>query len=164
MSNNKRTKVYIIIIIIMIILVDQITKIIMINNNSKTVGNIFLGYNAEEKMETDSAIMSVLTDSVVFIIIIKFLKEQSKNMDKKVKVSLACILGGGMSNIIDKIWNRDVIEFIKIGSLPTLNVAYIILLIAWIVFIMLMVKNTMKVKEEIQQIDEQRRAIGREKK
>lgn len=163
MSNDKKMKIRIIVIIIMIILVDQITKIVIMNNSMQTMGIISLGYTAGRKMDVDEVAMSVLTDIVVFAIIIKFLKEQSKNMDKKVKISLACILGGGISNLIDKIWNKDVIEVIKIGNLPTLNVAYIIFVIGWILFIILMVKNTLKVKEEIKQIDRQKKSIGREK-
>ena len=163
MIDNKKTKIGIIIIIIIIILIDQITKIMAITNNSQSIGIISLGYKSEEKMSADGIIMSVLTDIVVFAIIIKFLKEQSKNMNVKVKISLSCILGGGISNLIDKIWNHNVIEFIKIGNLPAINLAYVILVIGWILFVILMVKNTIKIREEIRQIDEQKKTIGREK-
>lgn len=161
MANDKKMKIGIIIIIIMIILIDQFAKIVIINNNDQNIWGISLSYEPEEKRKTDEIITSVITDIVVFAIIIKFLKEQGKNMETKVKVSLACILGAGISNLIDKIWNRNVINFIKIGKLPAINVAYIILIISWILFIIFMVKSTMKVKEEIKQIDQQRKSIGR---
>lgn len=162
MQNDKKIKISIILIIFAIITIDQIAKIIIINNDSYTIGTISLKY--EENAEKDSAMISILTDIVVFIIIIKFLKEQDKNMDNKVRTSLAFILGGGISNLIDKIWNKDVIGFIKIGKLPAINIAYIILIIGWIAFITLMVKNTIKTNEEIKNINQQKAEIGRDKK
>ena len=162
MQNDKKIKISIILIILAIITIDQIAKIIIINNDSYTIGTISLKY--EENAEKDSAMISILTDIVVFIIIIKCLKEQDKNMDNKVRISLAFILGGGISNLIDKIWNKEVISFIKIGRLPTLNVAYIMIIIGWIAFITLMVKNTIKTNEEIKNINQQKAEIGRDKK
>lgn len=162
MQNDKKIKISIILIIFAIITIDQIAKIIIINNDSYTIGTISLKY--EENAEKDSAMISILTDIVVFIIIIKFLKEQDKNMDNKVRTSLAFILGGGISNLIDKIWNKDVIGFIKIGKLPAINIAYIMLIIGWIAFITLMVKNTIKTNEEIKNINQQKAEIGRDKK
>lgn len=162
MQNDKKIKISIILIILAIITIDQIAKIIIINNDSYTIGTISLKY--EENAEKDSAMISILTDIVVFIIIIKFLKEQDKNMDNKVRISLAFILGGGISNLIDKIWNKDVIGFIKIGKLPAINIAYIMLIIGWIAFITLMVKNTIKTNEEIKNINQQKAEIGRDKK
>lgn len=163
MANNKKMKISIIIIIIAIILVDQITKVIAINN-SYTIGIVSFNYKAQEKANIEGIVTSGLTDIIVFIIIIKFLKEQDKNMKNKVKISLALILGGEISNFIDKIWNRDVIEFIHIGKLPVLNVAYIVFVIGWILFLILMVQNTLEVNKEIKQINEQKAMIGREKK
>ena len=120
--------------------------------------------NYEKQEQNDGFVMSILTDLVVFIIIIKFLKEQDKNMDNKVRVSLSFILGGGISNFIDKIWNKDVIEFIKIGRLPVINIAYIMTTVGWVLFVILMVQNTIKTNDEIKQINRQRAEIGRDKK
>ena len=163
MSNSKKMKMGIIAIIIAIILVDQITKIIAINNNY-TIGIVSFNYEEQEKKNIEGIVTSWLTDIIVFIIIIKFLKEQNKNMENKVKISLLLILGGGISNFIDKIWNRDVIEFIHIWKLPILNVAYIVLVIGWILFLIFMVQNTLEVNKEIKKINEQKAMIGREKK
>lgn len=162
MSNSKKIRMSIIIIILAIIFIDQITKIIIINNNNQEFGQVCLNYEKQE--QNDGFVMSILTDLVVFIIIIKFLKEQDKNMDNKVRVSLSFILGGGISNFIDKIWNKDVIEFIKIGRLPVINIAYIMTTVGWVLFVILMVQNTIKTNDEIKQINRQRAEIGRNKK
>lgn len=116
-----------------------------------------------ESKKVEDVVTSIFKDFVVFIIIIKFLREQARNMDYKVKLSLAFILGGGISNVIDKIWNKgNVINYIKIGSFSPINLAYIILAIGWIAFIFFMVNNTLRTNYEIKHINDQKRKIGRE--
>lgn len=162
MTEKKRFKLSItILIIIAIILIDQVSKILVINFVKQDVGIITLIKKSEE-IKIDDVIISILSDCVVFIVIIKFLKEQSKYMSTKVKYSLAVILGGGMSNCIDKIWNGEVINFIKIGRLPSVNIAYILYIIGWITFLIFMVKNTLNIKADLKNIEEKIRNIGRD--
>ena len=161
MGEKKKFKVSItILIIITIILIDQISKILVINLVKQDTGIIALSAKTED-IKADDVIISVISDCVVFVIIIKFLKEQSKNMSKKVKYSLAMILGGGISNCIDKIWNGEVINFVKVGRLPVVNIAYIFYVICWIIFIFFMVKSTLNVKEDLKKIEADKRNIGR---
>lgn len=115
-----------------------------------------------KRLKIADVIISILSDCVVFTVIIKFLKEQSKYMSTKVKYSLAVILGGGISNCIDKIWNGEVINFIKIGRLPSVNIAYILYIIGWISFLIFMVKNTLNIKADLKNIEEKIRNIGRD--
>ncbi len=151
-----------ILIIIAIILIDQVSKILVINFVKQDVGIITLIKKSEEIKIAD-VIISILSDCVVFTVIIKFLKEQSKYMSTKVKYSLAAvILGGGISNCIDKIWNGEVINFIKIGRLPSVNIAYILYIIGWITFLIFMVKNTLNIKADLKNIEEKIRNIGRD--
>lgn len=161
MGEKKKFKVSItILIIITIILIDQISKILVINLVKQDTGIIVPSAKTED-IKADDVIISVISDCVVFVIIIKFLKEQSKNMSKKVKYSLAMILGGGISNCIDKIWNGEVINFVKVGRLPVVNIAYIFYVIGWIIFIFFMVKSTLNVKEDLKKIEADKRNIGR---
>jgi len=160
---NKKFKVNIVVIIVIaIIVIDQICKIFAINFADGGIGIISLATNMESK-KVEDVVTSIFKDFVVFIIIIKFLREQARNMDYKVKLSLAFILGGGISNVIDKIWNKgNVISYIKIGSFSPINLAYIILAIGWIAFIFFMVNNTLRTNYEIKHINDQKRKIGRE--
>ena len=154
MTEKKKFKLSItILIIIAIILIDQVSKILVINFVKQDVGIITLSQKSEE-IKIDDVIISILSDCVVFTVIIKFLKEQSKYMSTKVKYSLAVILGGGISNCIDKIWNGEVINFIKIGRLPSVNIAYILYIIGWISFLIFMVKNTLNIKADLKNIEE----------
>lgn len=162
MTEKKKFKLSItILIIIAIILIDQVSKILVINFVKQDIGIITLSKKIEE-IKIDDVIISILSDCVVFIVIIKFLKEQSKYMSTKVKYSLAVILGGGMSNCIDKIWNGEVINFIKIGRLPSVNIAYTLYIIGWIIFLIFMVKNTLNIKADLKNIEEKIRNIGRD--
>lgn len=83
MANKRKVRIEIIIILV-IILIDQISKILAITNG-------IVEYQVEKTKE--EILSSLVTDIVVFFIIIKFLKEQSKNMDKKTKITLSLILG-----------------------------------------------------------------------
>ena len=162
MTKKKKFKLSItILIIIAIILIDQVSKILVINFVKQDVGIITLIKKSEEIM-IDDVIISILSDCVVFTVIIKFLKEQSKYMSTKVKYSLAVILGGGISNCIDKIWNGEVINFIKIGRLPSVSIAYILYIIGWITFLIFMVRNTLNIKADLKNIEEKIRNIGRD--
>mgnify|MGYP003184778191 FL=1 len=161
MTEKKKFKLSItILIIIAIILIDQVSKILVINFVKQDVGIITLIKKSEEIKIAD-VIISILSDCVVFTVIIKFLKEQSKYMSTKVKYSLAVILGGGISNCIDKIWNGEVINFIKIGRLPSVNIAYILYIIGWFAFLIFMVKNTLNIKADLKNIEEKIRNINR---
>lgn len=78
MTEKKKFKLSItILIIIAIILIDQVSKILVINFVKQDVGIITLIKKSEEIKIAD-VIISILSDCVVFTVIIKFLKEQSK--------------------------------------------------------------------------------------
>lgn len=161
MSEEKKIKskidVILIIIFILIILCDQLSKIFIVANNDKeniSKGIItisFNNYKSENEYYKDNFITKIATDIIVFVIIIKFLRTQKDRMDNKVKSSLLLILAGGLGNFIDKIWNRQVIVFIKLGNLPLLNIAYIFIFIGWIAFAICMAYDTLKIRKEIKQ-------------
>ena len=133
-QTKKKTKskidVILIIIFILIILCDQLSKISIILNSEKTdisrgiITISFNNYKSENEYYKDNYVTTIATDIVVFIIVIKFLKTQKDRMDSKMKFALVFILSGGIGNFIDKLWNRQVISFIRLGNLPLLNIAY----------------------------------------
>ena len=55
-----------------------------------------------------------------------------------------------------------VINFIKIGRLPSVNITYILYIIGWITFLIFMVKNTLNIKADLKNIEEKIRNIGRD--
>ena len=44
------------------------------------------------------------------------------------------------------------LNFIKIGRLPSVNIAYILYIIGWISFLIFMVKNTLNIKADLKYI------------
>ena len=76
---NKKFKVNIVVIIVIaIIVIDQICKIFAINFADGGIGIISLATNMESK-KVEDVVTSIFKDFVVFIIIIKFLREQARN-------------------------------------------------------------------------------------
>ena len=74
MTEKKKLKLSItILIIIAIILIDQVSKILVINFVKQDIGIITLSQKSEE-IKIDDVIISILSDCVVFTVIIKFLK------------------------------------------------------------------------------------------
>ncbi|MGN1326780.1 MAG: signal peptidase II [Clostridia bacterium] len=161
MPEEKKLKskidIILIIVFILIILCDQLSKIFIISNDDKediSKGNITISFNkykSENEYYKDNYVTTIATDIVVFIIVIKFLKTQKERMSNKVKISLILILAGGIGNFIDKVWNRQIIGFIKLGNLPLLNIAYIFIFIGWILFALSMAYDTIKTRKEIKQ-------------
>lgn len=166
MPEKKKVKskidVILIIIFILIILCDQLSKIFIISNSEQTdiakgiITIDFNSYKSENEYYRDNYITAVATDIVVFIIIIKFLKTQKDRMDNKVKSALVFILSGGIGNFIDKIWNKQVISFMRLGNLPLLNIAYVFIFIGWIAFAVFMAYDTIKIRKELKQKPEKK--------
>lgn len=150
---NGKIRNRIIIFIIIMLIIDQISKIVVINN-SFSVGIISFEAEEKAKMKFMELLFSMLTDIAIFAVIIKFIKEQSKNMNRKIRVSLELVLAGGISNFVDKIWNGNVVTFIKIAKLPILNFSYILIFIGWISFLIFMAKDTIKIKDEMKSINQ----------
>ena len=150
---NKKTRNRKIIFIIIMISIDQLSKIVVINN-SFNIGIISFEVEEKTKIKFMEVLFSMLTDIAIFTIIIKFIKEQNKNMNRNIRFSLELVLSGGISNLIDKIWNGNVLTFIKIAKLPIINFAYILIFIGWISFLIFMAKDTIKIKDKIKSINQ----------
>lgn len=57
-------------------------------------------------------------------------------------------------NLIDRIWNKNVIIFMDLGRSIYLNLAYVYILIAWIGFAAILTKNTMKILKDRKKVKE----------
>lgn len=134
-----------IIFIFLIILIDQLIKIFAIsitNNGSieiiKGVLNFTYVKNAGGALEIGSdASTFLLINIIVIFLLIRFLIVNRKKVDVKASVALSFILAGGISNLIDRIFRGEVVNFIDISSLvnfPKFNFADIYIVIGWILF------------------------------
>ena len=159
--------VTILIILVLVIISDQVTKELAREylSDSPTIsywGNSFLLHYAEN----DGAFLSMSSNwpvllrtifltiiPVVFLLILFFVVLFSKDMDNITTIAFALILGGGISNMWDRIFNSGfVVDFmnIGIGNLRTgiFNVADMAITCAFFMIVIRMIMQRIKQKKE----------------
>ena len=138
---DKKLYIIMAIIIICIILLDQITKFVAININYADIIPNFLNFHIAENnsgtygIGSGSVFSYILTNLIVIVVLAKFITSQNEFIDTKIRIFLTLIIGGGISNVIDKIFRGYVIEFIDFNLLPVINIADIFIFLGWICFI-----------------------------
>ena len=160
---NNKSLIYAIIIAIILLLLDQITKVIIIENNINVtlIPNIL---NIHTVQNTGGAFgvgegntgMFIITNLVVLGLIIRFIYLQKDFMDKATLYTLFVILAGGFGNLIDRLSRGYVIDFLNIFpsiNFPKFNLADIYITVGWTIlaFIFAMysykeIKNSKKLK------------------
>ena len=158
---NKKSALIVISLIIVLILLDQISKIFIIINPENIIIKGILRFKITENtggafgIGEGSTITYIITNIVVLGIIIKFMVNGNKLIDKKTKILLSLILAGGISNLIDRITRGYVIDFIDITELikfPILNLADIYITIGWVGIVVIFTIFTFKEKKGKKQI------------
>ena len=140
---NNKVLIYAIIICIILLLIDQITKIVIINNNINVtlIPNVL---NIHTVKNTGGAFgvgegntgMFIITNLVVLGLIIRFIYLQKDFMDKATLYTLFVILAGGFGNLIDRLSRGYVVDFINIFpkiNFPKFNFADIYITVGLIV-------------------------------
>lgn len=130
-----------------IIIIDQIIKIIigqLIKDSIKIIPRIL---EIEVIKNTGFAfglnsgnIKNIMITIIVLILIINFIKNQFKLIDNKTMFSLSLMLGGGVSNLIDRFIRGGVFDFIKISTFPIFNLADITVVVGWILLVINIIK------------------------
>lgn len=145
---NKTVRL-IVIIVTIIVFIDQISKLLVTNFVTESIGsenfrfevtnNTGLAFGFNEG-NTKNAIIMVF----VFFLIIKFIKQQFEQIDKKTAVALSLVLGGGISNFLDRVFRGGVLDFIKIYKFPIFNIADVIVMIGWLLLVVFLIDFTRK--------------------
>ena len=144
---SKRKAITIgVIILLLIILFDQVTKMILINQNITIIPN-FLSFNyiqntgAAFNIGTNNIITIIIINLIIIGLIIKFIKDN--NLHIETLVSLFIVLAGGISNLIDRIFRGFVIDFIDVNifNFPNFNVADICIVLGIIFLIVITIKS-----------------------
>lgn len=156
---KARDKITILMIIILI-MIDQITKIYMINLHGNSVivieGILQLSYAKNTGIAfglADKNLISIIiTDMIVIFILLRFLILQRDNINKATRISLILILAGGISNLIDRIVYKGVIDFIDISQriehFPIFNIADIFIIIGFIMFVIVSWNHLISLRKE----------------
>ena len=146
---NKIVKIVVIVCLIVII-IDQGSKLLLSQlkpegiEMTENTGMAF-GFN-------DGNTKNIFLTIFVLFIIISFLKNQRNELDTKTIIAVALALGGGISNLIDRIFRGGVLDFIKIWKFPVFNIADICICIAWALLIIFLFIYTNK-KDVIKGVD-----------
>ena len=120
--------------IVCFFILDQITKIIAIKN----------GYMIENT-NTGSNGYHILINIIVIGMIFKYILNDNIFIKIETKIVLSIAIAGAIGNLLDRIWNKNVIVFINLGKNIELNLAYFYIIIAWIGMAIILTKNTMKI-------------------
>ena len=150
MTNKIQTKLYFFSISIFIILIDQFTKYLMLINNKKFINKDLLlfkldfvkNYGAAFNIFSGNRILLSFI-SIVFSILLIYLILSKNKFNLFDLYSYSFILGGTISNGIDRILKGYVIDFINLNfiNFPVFNIADISINIGFIFLIYNIFKN-----------------------
>ncbi len=145
-SETKRKSIISIIILFAILIVDAIIKIIVFTNKGKlpvqVIKDVFNLVHYENVM-TNLATF-VLTYTIVFVVIIRFMIKKRERNSIKVNVALSMVLGGGIGNVIDAIIGGSITDYLEVKGLPIMNLDDIIMILGCILFVIFIIIDLLK--------------------
>lgn len=147
--NTKKVLKIVITVCIIIIAIDQLSKFLITQFIPSTVGNEYFAIEITENTGMAFGFNSgntknIFLSLVVIFIIISFIRNQREQLELKVLVAISMALGGGISNIIDRIFRGGVLDFIKVLFIPNFNIADLCICIGWILIVVFLIIYTKK--------------------
>lgn len=140
MKHNE--KKILLILIIGLTIFDQILKIIFFISNVK-IGNIdgwSLGIIQNSKTESNT--QYILMYIIAIGMLIRYITRKNVYINTKSRIIIGFAIAGCASNLIDRIWNGGIINYINIPKFSTLNLGYIYIIITWIGMAVILTKYT----------------------
>ncbi len=140
---EKKQYVLVIMLILSIIVIDQVVKFCVISNQQIEIENsvIKINYTEQEKknIEIRQVVTSILADLLVILILFRFLLRQINNMNVATKIAIGFVLGGAISNVIDRFIKGRIIKYLDISgiinSFPVFNIAHIFIVVGFVIFV-----------------------------
>jgi len=148
MDKNKILKIAIIVVLI-ITIIDQLSKFLITKYVSERIGNesfaieiventgMAFGFNSGN---TKNIILSL----IVIFILISFMRNQKNEIDNKTAIAISMVLGGGISNLIDRFFRGGILDFIKVLFIPNFNFADICICTGWVLLVVFLIIYTQK--------------------
>lgn len=93
----------------------------------------------------------IVANILVMGIIIRFIITQRDRIGTGTLASLTLILAGGISNFIDRVFRGYIVDYIDITPMidfPIFNLADVIIIVGWLMFVALISISTIKLKNE----------------
>ena len=140
---RKKTIIIICVIAVIVLLFDQASKLLVEKNNVyfdsrflkvEKVINTGMALGLNEGNKGNIAIMLL-----AFLLIFYFIKNQIDNIDKKTAIALGLVIGGGVSNFLDRFFRGGVLDFVIIFRIPYFNVADFCAVLGWLMLIVFLV-------------------------
>lgn len=135
---EKQNKKILLIIFLVALILDQVSKIISYAN----------GWNINLNTDTSNNGYYIVMTIIIVLMIIRYISNENTFIKLDTKIILTLAISGAVGNLIDRIWNQNVIIFIDLGKSIYLNLAYIYILIAWVGLAAILTKNTTKILKE----------------
>ncbi len=141
---NKVIKV-IFIVTICLILIDQLSKFVVKCKYQEPIGNDFINITLVQNSGMAFSLNSgntknIVLSIIILLIVMNFIRVQKDLIDLKTAVALGFILAGGISNLIDRVIQGGVIDFIRINHFSIFNLADCYVVIGWILIVIFLIK------------------------
>jgi len=161
MKKKHRRYIVLIAVILLIIIAGQLLKNDIINTY-KDLGSVSLVEDVVNITYTENKggawgigqndiVTYIAANVLVLGIIIKFIITQKDRIGGVDLAALTLILGGGISNFIDRIIRGYVVDYIDLTPLfnfPIFNLEDIIIVIGWLIFVTVVAVSMIKLKNE----------------
>lgn len=98
----------------------------------------------------NNQIIIIILNIILIFVISKFLIENYKHINKQVKIFSVMVIGGGLSNLIDRLARGYVVDYLDINQIynyPVFNIADISIVIGVILLISYIIIKTIKKQE-----------------
>ena len=147
----KKKKILLILgIVVLVILIDQLSKFVIdINFRDQSIGSDMLGIEVTTNTGlalgfNSGNIRNIGLSVFVIILIANFMIKQFDRIDTKTAIAVALVLGGGISNVIDRIFRGSVLDFIRLLKIPNFNMADAFIVVGWIMIVIFLIIYTRK--------------------
>lgn len=154
---NRLGKISIYLCTIMLVCVDQIAKILVVNNLNKFPMQViknFINFNYCENrgvafsIGNGNVFLFIILNIILICGLIIYYEKNKKEFNKFSKYSIALVIGGGCSNLLDRIFRGYVVDFIDISELfnfPVFNIADIFIVLGVISLLIITIRNMWKI-------------------
>lgn len=104
---------------LLVILVDQSTKYLVIHNAWPYIYNTGIAFS----LPINNLLATIISIALVLILLAYRYQLYQGKQTNFFNLSLALVTGGAISNVLDRLHNPGVIDFIKLPFWPTFNIA-----------------------------------------
>ncbi|MCX4303516.1 MAG: signal peptidase II [Clostridia bacterium] len=147
--STKKILTIVVTFCIVIIAIDQLSKYLVTKNVTEKIGNDYFAIEVTENTGMAFGFNSgntknIFLSLIVIFIIISFIRNQRELIGTKELMAISLALGGGISNIIDRVFRGGVLDFIKVLFIPNFNIADLCICTGWILIVIFLIIYTKK--------------------